>query len=393
MLKDRPILLLAIAQTLVWACLYYSFPALLLYWEAAFGWSRADLTAAITLAIIVSAIAAPVSGRIIDAGKAASMMALASFCGGLCLLLLTQVQQLWQFYLIWGVVGLCLSGALYEPCFALITRARGDQAKSAITTVTLVAGFAGTISFPVASHIASAFGWQTAIVVFALTCMLLVTPLMWFGANALEQSAEHSSASHAPMGDTDKSFLRSPVFFSLAIGFSLAAVLHGVTLHHLLPILDERAVDAAIAVLVVACIGPMQVAGRLAMIAANRYVSNHGVTIACFVLMGTSIAVLILAEKTPALLFLFVLLFGGSYGIVSIIRPVIARDLLGQHQFGAKSGAMALVYLSGSASAPLLGALLWSWAGYELVLPVLIGFAIAGLGLYLYAHRRAKKTP
>ncbi|MFT5221681.1 MAG: MFS family permease [Planctomycetota bacterium] len=390
MLNDRPILLLAIAQTLVWACLYYSFPALLLQWEEAFGWSRADLTAAITLAIIVSAIAAPVSGRIIDAGKAASMMALASFCGGLCLLLLTQVEQLWQFYLVWGGIGLCMSGALYEPCFSLITRARGDQAKSAITTVTLIAGFAGTISFPLANRIESAFGWQTAIVVFALTCMLLVTPLIWLGANALEQSTGANSTSHASPAGTDKSFLRSPVFFSLAIGFSLAAVLHGVTLHHLLPILDERAVDAALAVLVVSSIGPMQVAGRLVMIVANRYVSNHGVTIACFILMGASIVVLILSEKTPALLFLFVLLFGGSYGIVSIIRPVIARDLLGQHQFGAKSGAMALVYLSGSASAPLLGALLWSWAGYTLVLPVLIGFAITGLGLYLYAHSLAK---
>ena len=54
-MKDRPILLLAIAQTLIWACIYYSFPALLLHWEASLGWSRADLTAAVTLAIFMSA--------------------------------------------------------------------------------------------------------------------------------------------------------------------------------------------------------------------------------------------------------------------------------------------------------------------------------------------------
>ena len=56
MLKDRPIIFLAIGQTLVWAGLYYVFPALLVRWEESLGWSRADLTAAITLAIFVSAL-------------------------------------------------------------------------------------------------------------------------------------------------------------------------------------------------------------------------------------------------------------------------------------------------------------------------------------------------
>ena len=80
-MKDRPILLLAVAQTLVWACIYYSFPALLLYWESSLGWSRADLTAAVTLAIFVSAFCSPLYGRLIDSGRGAQMMAGASLPG------------------------------------------------------------------------------------------------------------------------------------------------------------------------------------------------------------------------------------------------------------------------------------------------------------------------
>ena len=133
----------------------------------------------------------------------------------------------------------------------------------------------------------------------------------------------------------------------------------------------------------------MQVAGRLAMMAAERHVSIHGIAIACFVLMAASIALLIGAGVTPTLLIAFVILFGGAYGIVSIIRPVIARDLLGERQFGAKSGALALVYLVGSASAPVLGSLVWGWGGYELFLPGLIVLAALGLGLYLVAQKTA----
>ena len=130
--ESCPIILLAIAQTLIWACLYYSFPALLLQWEQALGWSRAELTAAITLSLFISAFSAPLGGRLIDAGKGPLMMTLSSLLGGACLMLLALVDQLWQFYLLWGLIGLCMSGSLYEPCFALITRARGVAARQAI---------------------------------------------------------------------------------------------------------------------------------------------------------------------------------------------------------------------------------------------------------------------
>jgi len=376
---------------LVWACIYYSFPALLLHWEQALGWSRADLTAAITLAVFVSAFCSPLYGRLIDAGKGALMMTAATVLGGCCMMLLTQVEYRWQFYLIWAVIGMCMSGSLYEPCFAMITRARGEQAKRSIIFVTLVAGFAGTISFPVAHGIASAFGWRAAVLFFGATAILVVAPIMWLGASAVERAGEHRHLDNPHLSLAERSFLRSPVFWCLALGFGLGAVMHGITLHHLLPILDEREINPEVAVLAISFIGPMQVAGRLAMMASERHVSNHAIAITSFVLMAASILLLIGAGATPLLLVGFVILFGGAYGMVSIIRPVIARELLGERQFGSKSGALALVYLAGSASAPFLGSIGWSWGGYRLVLPSLILLALSGLGLYLLAQRMVEK--
>ncbi len=388
-MKDRPILLLAIAQTLIWACLYYSFPALLLHWEASLGWSRSDLTAAIALAVFISAFVSPIGGRLIDAGKGPQMMTASAIFGGLLMILLSRVEMLWQFYLLWGLIGVCLGGGLYEPCFALITRARGEQAKRSIIFVTLVAGFAGTISFPAAHSLTEMFGWRGVNLLFGLVSIFVIAPIMWVGAHEVEQTGrgKHVSATHVV---ASRSFLGSPVFWFLAIAFSLAAVLHGVTIHHFLPILDERGIQDEVAIMAISFIGPMQVTGRLAMMATERHVSNHGIAISCFVLMGISILTLFSAGTTPALLIAFVILFGGSYGMVSIVRPVIARDLLGEAQFGAKSGALAMVYLAGSASAPFLGSLVWSRGGYDLVLPLLVILAICGLASYLGANHFAK---
>ncbi len=388
-MKDRPIILLALAQLLIWACIYYSFPALLLHWEKSLGWSRGELTAAITLAVLISAFFSPIYGRLIDAGKGALMMTAASVLGGGCLLLLALIDQLWQFYLIWGVIGMCMAGSMYEPCFALITRARGAEAKRAIILVTLIAGFAGSVSFPLAHGIADASGWRSAVVFFGLVAIVVVAPIMWFGASAVERGGKgrHAADHHLALGR--RAFLKSPVFWCLALGFGLGAVMHGITLHHLLPILDERRIHPQVAVLAISFIGPMQVAGRLAMMAAERHVSNHGIAVSCFVLMAVSILLLIGAGSAPALLVGFVILFGGAYGMVSIIRPVIARELLGESHFGAKSGALALVYLVGSASAPYLGSVFWGLGGYELVLPGLVLIAALGLGLYLVAQKSA----
>lgn len=391
-LRDRPILLLAIAQTLIWACIFYSFPGLLLHWEASLGWSRADLTGAITLALFVSAFGSPLYGRLIDTGHGAAMMTAAAVLGGICMMLLSLVEQQWQFYLLWAVIGLCMAGSLYEPCFALITRARGGDAKRAIIFVTLVAGFAGTISFPMAHGLVTAFDWRVAVLVFGAVAIFVVSPLMWLGASAVEQGGKSRHIADSHLALAGQSFLRSRVFWCLALAFGLGAVVHGITLHHLLPILDERDIHPEVAVIAISFIGPMQVAGRLAMMAAERHVSNHGIAMTCFVLMSLSILLLIGAGLTPALLIGFVILFGGAYGMVSIVRPVIARELLGERQFGAKSGALALVYLTGSASAPFLGSLVWSRGGYDLVLPILVGLTVCGLLLYLFAQQAVGKN-
>lgn len=126
------------------------------------------------------------------------------------------------------------------------------------------------------------------------------------------------------------------------------------------------------------------------MMAAERHVTIHEITIGVFVAVATSILLLIATVSTPTLVVAFVILFGAGYGVVSIIRPLIARDILGENKIGAKLGAMSLLYLVGSASAPFVGSLIWGMGGYNLVLPVLIGSLLVGLSLYLIARRHSR---
>ena len=387
MIKDRGILYLAVAQTLAWAGLYYIFPALLVRWEQSLGWSKADLTGAITLTLFLSACASPVAGKLIDIGKGPIMMASSTILGGLCIFALSFATTPIVFYLIWGIIGITLAGSLYEPCFALITRAYGSHAKRGIIWVTLIAGFASTICFPISHLLAEVFGWRHTVQIFAAVVICIAAPLMWKGAQTVEQSGKRNRVEKHESSKNYVVFVRTWIFWFLALGFAFAAVIHGVTLHHLLAILHDQAIQPAVAVTAAAFIGPMQVIGRLVVVIFERHVSVHHLAIGCFLGIGGSVLFLLAAGYAPTLLVGFVILFGGSYGIVSIIRPLIARQILGGRSFGAKSGALALFYLTGSASAPFLGSLVWIIGGYGLVLPLLFILSLFGLGLYLATHR------
>ncbi len=398
---SRETLYLAVGQLLVWAGIYYVFPALLLQWEASFGWSRADLTAAFMIAMFASAFAAPFNGRLIDAGYGPVMMAASAVIAGLCVAALSQVTTLTGFYSLWVIIGLCMAGCLYEPTFALITRARGVNARRAIIHVTLIAGFAGTLSFPAAHFLSDLLGWEQTVQIFGLVVVFIATPLLWLGSSDTERIARESPPDNFDSTQaTDKlpnqqqlpassryHFIQSKVFWMLAVSFALLAVTHGATLHHLLPMLSERTIDPRIAVATVSSIGPMQVAGRLLIMSFEKRLSNHMIACICFVCIGLSVVVLVGTSYTPLLLLFFAPLFGGGYGIVSIIRPIIARQFLGGTAFGTKSGLLAFVYHSGSASSPWLGSLIWRAGGYDLLLLVLLALAVLGLLLYSMANR------
>jgi len=391
MIVNYGILLLALGQVLVWAGLFYVFPALLLRWESTLGWSKLELTAAITAALFVSAIASPLAGRLIDKGYGALMMVCCTVCGGSLLILLGFVESRWQFYLLWSLIGVTLAGCLYEPCFALITRAYGASAKKSIIAVTLIAGFAGSISFPGAHLLADLFGWQRTVQVFGLVVIFCAGPMLWFGADRVERDARRGMQNLSRPQISSLALL-TPAFVCMAVAFALLAMVHGITLHHLLFILADRGLSRDLAVPVASLIGPMQVAGRVMMMVTEKSLGNHAIACATFLVLGLANIVLFATTVLPSTVFLFVLLFGGGYGIVSIIRPVIARDVLGGEQFGSKTGLLALFYLVGSASAPYFGSLAWAIGGYNLVLAVLMIFLFLGLVLYLQARRLAENT-
>ncbi len=391
--------LLGLGETIIWACIFYVFAALLLPWERDLGWEKADLTLGLTLAILVAALASPVAGRLIDAGHGRRVLGLGALVGGLGLAGLSQAETVATYLAAWVVMGAAQAFCLYEPCFSVVTRAKGAHARPAITRITLMAGFASTVSFLSAASLVEATDWRTTALVFAAAAVGLAAPMLYAGAALLEEAAGEL-ARPTPKAENRAALmaaLRKPQFWIIALAFPLMALNHGILLNHIMPLLTERNIPEATAVVVASTIGPMQVAGRVVLAMVERHVSTLGV--AGFAFTGVVVAsfLLLMAGASPSLAFGFAIFQGAAYGLTSIIKPAITAEFLGRTGYGAIAGWLALPYLVGFAFAPHIGSLIWQAGGYDLVIPATAGFAVLGVlcivGLIALGRARAPRLP
>lgn len=378
---------LAIAETIVWAAMYYAFPALLTEWERDLGWSKTELSIAFTLSLVVSASLVPVAGRLIDRGLARAIFTGGAVLGAVLLALLSTVTELWQFYCIWIGLGVAMSSTLYEACFAVLMRSTGDRARRAITIVSIVAGLAGTVAFPSAHLLAGAFGWRGAVLVFAAAAGGVAVPLIWSACRRAEaQATMHAPAPSASAAQA-LAVTGAPAFWLLAIAIFLAALDHGMLISHVLPILNDRGIDAGLAVIAASFVGPMQVAGRLVLMAADRLATPLAASTGCFAMMALAGVCLLNAGATPALVIGFVVLQGAGIGVASVMRPVVTAELLGRKNFGVVSGLIGLMHMGGYAIAPTVSAFVWASWGYDRVITLAIAAAAVAIAALLAAWR------
>lgn len=389
------IIAIAIGQTLVWSGLYYIFPAYLLHWESMHLWSRGEVSLALTLAVVSSAVCSPVIGSFIDRGFARWVIAGSAFGGGVLIAVVPLVDSLFAFYAIWCVIGVAMSGCLYEPCFAFIMKYYGANAKESVTKITLIAGFASTFCFSVSHWLIVILGFSVnqSILFFAGSIVLVAAPLLFWGTAVIQKEDKKLPISSLRTTSNDYIIIKNAVFILLALSFSLIAFNHGMLLNHMIPLLTEYQYSATQILWVVSLLGPMQVVGRVVWMLLQRSFNIRWMAAICFFAMNIAALSLLTISLVPWVIFAFIILQGAAYGVSSIIKPLITRDIMGEKQLGMIVGVMAVPYLTCFAVSPYAGSLLWQLGGYQLMIySIIVIGLIANLSLlWVFSKLRVDK--
>lgn len=168
---------LGISQTLAWASSYY-LPAILADpISRDIGVPRYLPFAALSLALLIAAFAGPAIGRRIDRHGGRGVLAISNLvlAGGLALL--AGVNGAVALFAAWAVLGIGMALGLYDSAFAALAALYGTKARGPITGITLFAGFASTLSWPLTTVLYDAIGWRETVLVWAAINLVIALPL------------------------------------------------------------------------------------------------------------------------------------------------------------------------------------------------------------------------
>src|SRR5690606_21424774 len=230
-LERRPAVVAALgtAQTLAWASSYYLAAILAAPIAAELGIATPTVFAAFSGAMVVSAIVGPWAGRLIDrhGGRPVLVGTNLVFASGLAMLGLA--DSVVGMVAAWLLLGVGMGSGLYEAAFATLVRLYGQQSRAAITGITLIAGFASTVGWPLTAWMEAHFGWRGACFGWVFLHFVVGLPLnAWLPRAKHEPPASRTEAggripASSPETVTPSAGPRNPVLTAALLATVFAA--------------------------------------------------------------------------------------------------------------------------------------------------------------------------
>jgi len=358
-------------QTLTWASSYY-LPAILAEPIAAgLGVSKALFLGFFSASLLLQAALGPMIGRAIDrhGGRGVLVLSNLVLAGGLGWLALAQGSV--GLAGAWILLGIGMALGLYDSAFAALTTLYGREARAPITGITLIAGFASTLGWPVSAVLNQHFGWRGACLGWAAVNLLICLPM-----NRLliprPASPVRSAAAEEAEGPAPSNGMAVLAFVFGAVGFVTGAMAA-----HLPRLLELAGASAGAAIASASLMGPAQVAARL---------FEFGVLKRLHPLVSTRLALLMhplgaafLGALGGPAASVFALLHGAGNGLLTISRGILPLALFGPTGYGLRTGIIVAPARVTTAAAPLLFGLLLDAMGTRALL-VSAGLSLAALG-------------
>lgn len=385
--------LLGVTQIVGYGTQYYSFAILAHSAAPALGWPEPWLFGALSIGLLLGGLIAPEVGKRIDRHSAGAVMALGSFTAAAALLVAGTAPNGMVFAAAVLVMQLAGTLSLYDAAFAALVQATGPRGQTSITHLTLIAGFASSMFWPLTSWLDTTLGWRTVYIVFAIACLIVCVPIhavIGRQHRASVRAAPVAAAPHEAMGTPAPA---STMWFA-TLGFALSGFALSAILAQMVPLLTAVGLGAS-ALLVSTLFGPAQVLVRFVNLALGAARHPIGAALLALALIPLSIAVLALGAPALAAAIAFAVMFGFGSGLKSIVQGSLPLALFGAGGYGARLGVMASVRQLLASVAPFSLAFLIEALGVRPALWIVGGVGLIGLlCLVQVAHWvRTSRTP
>ncbi len=377
------IVALGTTQTLAWASSYY-LPAILADPIGRdLGVSSNWIFAAFSASLVISALLGPRVGRQIDLVGGRSVLCISNLTLAAGLLLLGFTWSIPVLVTAWLLLGIGMGFGLYDAAFGALGRIYGDAARRSITGITLIAGFASTVGWPLTALGLETIGWRNTCFAWAAAHIVIGLPINFIMMPVVigaKTAVANAVKPHIPID--------RPMVL-LAFAFAAAWTVTGAMAAHFPRILEAAGATSVQAIAAGALIGPAQVAARIVEASLlSRYHPLLSTRLAC---LTHPIGAAIVAVVGGSAASVFAVFHGAGNGILTISRGTLPLAIFGSQNYAYRLGLIGAPSRMAQAVAPLAFGLLIETMGSR-VLIVSSALSLAALGA-LFLLRTSPSSP
>lgn len=382
---------------------FYSFGTFLTTLTEEFETDRFRIAAALTVMNVVVGLVAPFLGRIADGGHIRRMMCIGAVMMGGGFLLLSQVNHLWQFYVLLAVlvgIGNAMIGMV--PSSTLVANWFIFRRGMALGISTMGISLSGMVMAPLTGIMISAFGWRWTFAIFGVTAAVLVLPVAWFfvvqrpedmglapdgpgyaplrgngGAGPAEESLPGGGSEASPWGFREA--FSDPNFHAITLTIALTFCSNGAMLTHMVARTEDLGFTLRDGTLVLACCAGFGVVGKIFF---GWIADRMNKKIALWICIGVQLigVVLFLFFSSYGALLAIAGFFGfGMGGLVPLWGSLVGA-VFGRHIFGRVMGMMSPYMIPfQSFGIPFAGYVFVKTGSYDFAFKIFIGIYVAAM--------------
>lgn len=356
-----------------------------------FGWDRAQLTGAVMASMIVISICQPLVGILVDRIGPKKILVAGLLLLGLALIPLSMVTELWQIYLVYGLV-MPLGLAAASPVLSTAIVGRWFQAKRglAMSIATSGSAFGQLLIVPIATWIMVLSDWEMTYRIQAIAILAVSVPL---SAILLRDNpaAGTVTAREDQEGMTLREAISNPAFWILGFGFIVCGWTMAFPNTHFLAYADDMGMSVLHAANAISVTAIFSIVGSVLLgMAADRYDRSYVLALT-YALRGLAFLLLILLPGGN-LIYLYGLVLGISWTATTPLTAAIAADRYGPRHLGLIFGSLFTFMNIGFGVGSFLDGVIFEYfGGYNGALAINVILGVIGAGLVLLLPRLAEE--
>lgn len=370
-------IILGLSQLICWGISYYLIGAFGELIAADLGWSLAVVHGGFSAALLVMALASPLTGRLIDRHGGRMPLAAGSVLMAAACLVIAAAGSPVVYYTGWILLGVAMRLALTDSVFAALAQTAGSDARRQMTIVTLIAGLSSSVLWPVGHFLGEQLGWRGGLMVYAGLALLTVPCHLALPPGGIAAAPASGTAGPEALVADRRALWLAGCLYALMV--TMVTVLTAGLTAHLIGILTGLGLAAASAVWVAAMVGLGQATARLADLLSGSRLHPLDLNLLAAAAMPPSLAALLWGAGQPALAAILIFAFGASNGIVWVTRGTLPLVLFDRRSYGLLTGRLLVPGFLFAAAGPLLFALVIERFGEPGAVLLATGLALVSL--------------